>query len=753
MHAELQRRSRDLNDRLKVELSKRETNNLTEAANRATETVNQLRRRQGIGQKMNEMLQHHKELRRINAFLIQNQAIPGWQLGLMALAVLFGLACVVLWFLPIQGIDPKLSPVFIIVGPLVVGAAIYWKIFSEKGNAKKLEHNQQQLGMLTAQIDRAKQEAAAIDVKFPFAGTTTIEGRLQEAQQELNVLEKLMPAETQRQEVNQRLKQIEVRLGQCKEEDTAAIKRWNDWLRRVGLPSDWTPARIRDYLEHCDVVGDLKKELDKRCDTVNQRIKDIKVITQRIDKLIGDIDLSVADGASYVQILAEIRKKLEENNTAILKREKLVKGIKEFRKMRRKVVADLQKARQQEIDLLRQFAVKTPEDLRTLHQRHQKHRRLLVQEQNIQRELEAAISSFCSESTLGNLLEPRIARKRLEQRAEAERERQLSEENVEFYDETLAEELARTEPLPEIDDLLKDVMKRIESSSAKLHEELQNRGQLTEQLKRVAEDQTATLKQRELAVINEKIRAAQSEWQVYAVCARMLDEIRSTYERDRQPRTLAEASELLKQLTDEKYHRIWTPLSEETLRVDDRDGNTFDISWISRGAREQLFIALRLALASEFARHGSILPLVLDDVLVNFDSKRAWAAMQVLQDVAASGQGLQIFLFTCHEHICRMFQKMDIPVRILPPVEEPGRPIRVLHPRSVLERRKRRRLRHQRRLDADRTEQRVAEELANREEAIRLDAIRRAEVQRMVMQMQQQATAEKAFEAEQKQTL
>ena len=751
LQAELQRRSKDLNDRLKAELAKRDTANLSEAANRASDTVNQLRRRQSIGQKIAEMMRQHKELCRINAFLIQNQALPGWMFALMILAGLAGAVCAGLGLFPQSaGLDPGFRYLFLIAGGGIISATIAAKKFSEKNNAKKLTHNQQQLAGLTAQIDRARQEAVAIDARFPFASTTSMEIRLQEAQQELSALEKLMPVETQRQEVQQRLKQIDVRLQQSKEDNASATKHWNDWLLRVGLPNDWTPARIRDYLEHCDVVGDLKKELDKRCDTVNQRIKDIKVITQRIDHLVIDINLPVSDGASYVQILAELRKKLDENNLAVQQREKLVKGIREFRKMRRKVTADLHKARQQETDLLRQFGVKTPEELRALHQRHQKYRRLLAQEQGIQRELEAAMGNFCSESTLGNLLEPRIARKQLEQKIEAEQIRQLDEGNVEFQDETLTNELEKLGPLPEIDDLLKDVMKRIETSSAKLHEELQNRGQLTEQLKRVADDQTAMQKQRELAIIDEKIRVTQSEWQVYAVCARMLDEIRSTYERDRQPRTLAEASELLKRLTDERYHRIWTPLGEETLLVDDREGNTFDISWISRGAREQLFIALRLALASEFARHGSVLPLILDDVLVNFDSRRAWAAMQVLQEVADSGAGRQIFLFTCHEHVCRMFQKMDIPVRILPPVENPSEPIRVLLPRSIVERRKKRRLRQQKRLETERTKQRIAEELAVREESIRLDAIRQAEVQRMVLQMQQQATAEKAYEADQK---
>ena len=756
MHAELQRRSRDLNDRLKIELAKRNTTNLSEAADRASETVNQLKRRQSIGQKMNEMVQHHKELRRINAFLMQNQALPGWMLSLMVVvglagAACVGLGCVGLFASATLAIGMKLSIVLIIAGSLMIGVPIFYKKISEKNNTAKLEQNQQQLAALSGQIDRVKQEAAAIDARFPFAGTASFEVRLQEAQQELTALEKLMPIETQRQEVIQRLKQADVRLQQSKEENTTATKRWNDWLRRVGLPSDWTPARIREYLEKCDVVGDLRKELDKRCDTVNQRIKDIKIITTRIDNLIADIGLTVSDGASYVEIFGEIRRKLDENNAAVIKRDKLIKGIKEFKKMRRKVVADLQKAKQQETDLLRQFSVETTEEIRALHLRHQKHRRLLTQEQGIQRELDATMSHFCSEATLGSLLEPRIARKVLEQKVEEEQNRQMAEGNdVVFHDDALSEELAKLERLPEIDDLLKDAMKRIETSATKLSEELQNRGKLSEQLQRVAEDQTATQKQRELAIVDEKIRQAQSEWQVYAVCARMLDEIRSTYERDRQPRTLAEASELLKRLTDEKYHRIWTPLSEETLLVDDRDGNTFDVAWLSRGAREQLFIALRLALASEFARHGSNLPLILDDVLVNFDSRRAWLAIQVLQDVAGSGSGRQIFLFTCHEHVCRMFQKMDIPVRVLPSVEQPDAKMRVLLPRSVIERRRKRRLRQQKRLEAERARQRITNELAMREESIRLDAIRRAEVQRLVIQMQQQATAEKAFEAEQK---
>jgi uncharacterized protein YhaN len=75
---------------------------------------------------------------------------------------------------------------------------------------------------------------------------------------------------------------------------------------------------------------------------------------------------------------------------------------------------------------------------------------------------------------------------------------------------------------------------------------------------------------------------------------------------------------------------------------------------LSRGAREQLFLSLRLSLAAYFARRGAPLPLILDDVLVNFDAERAKAAAQVLRDFAAAGH--QMLVFTCHEHIAKLLQ-------------------------------------------------------------------------------------------------
>ncbi|HQI27784.1 MAG TPA: hypothetical protein PLT20_06840 [Sedimentisphaerales bacterium] len=72
----------------------------------------------------------------------------------------------------------------------------------------------------------------------------------------------------------------------------------------------------------------------------------------------------------------------------------------------------------------------------------------------------------------------------------------------------------------------------------------------------------------------------------------------------------------------------------------------------------------RLALADSYARRGKSLPLVLDDVLVNFDTQRAKAAATVLRDFAAAGH--QLLVFTCHEHVARLFQSLRVEVHELP---------------------------------------------------------------------------------------
>ena len=63
--------------------------------------------------------------------------------------------------------------------------------------------------------------------------------------------------------------------------------------------------------------------------------------------------------------------------------------------------------------------------------------------------------------------------------------------------------------------------------------------------------------------------------------------------------------------------------------------------WRSEGTIDQLYLALRLAVAKELTPEA---PLILDDALVRFDDTRHAAAMDILRQEA---EQKQIILFTC----------------------------------------------------------------------------------------------------------
>ncbi len=198
-----------------------------------------------------------------------------------------------------------------------------------------------------------------------------------------------------------------------------------------------------------------------------------------------------------------------------------------------------------------------------------------------------------------------------------------------------------------------------------------SQGELSQEMKQLGEDDRLALAQLELGCTERLIASAVRRWQTLSMASCLLEDVCATFEKERQPETLREASSFLSQLTDGKYVRVWTPLGTNRLKVDSHDGQSLALEVLSRGTREAVFIALRLSLAAAYARRGVMLPLILDDVLVNFDRTRAMHAARTLKTFAEMGH--QVLMFTCHEHITHIFQEIDVQVRLLPPQGVPGR--------------------------------------------------------------------------------
>ncbi len=145
--------------------------------------------------------------------------------------------------------------------------------------------------------------------------------------------------------------------------------------------------------------------------------------------------------------------------------------------------------------------------------------------------------------------------------------------------------------------------------------------------------------------------AEADRWTTLALAGTILRRTRERYEREHQPAVVQIAERFLREWTDGRYRRIVAPLEGAALgvgsiqQVELANGRLLPITALSTGTAEQLYLALRLGLVEHFATSAESLPLIMDDILVNFDPARAARAARSVEELATRHQ---VLYFTCH---------------------------------------------------------------------------------------------------------
>jgi chromosome segregation protein len=126
------------------------------------------------------------------------------------------------------------------------------------------------------------------------------------------------------------------------------------------------------------------------------------------------------------------------------------------------------------------------------------------------------------------------------------------------------------------------------------------------------------------------------------------------FRRQQQGPLLGRAGQIFARLTEGRYDRLGVDEQEDgkvVVAACRPDGTECQADRLSEGTRDQLYLALRLAALESDARATEPLPFIGDDLLVNFDDRRAKATIRVLADFASV---TQVVLFTHHGHIAQM---------------------------------------------------------------------------------------------------
>jgi len=619
--------ARSLTDQIEGALSARDEADLAEAMDRVGGLVAQLRRRVQLDQRLDQMERHQVELEEESRDLLQRQVLPAGLL--MALGGVF-VASVMMILAGLAGVLVSQSIVGSFAWPLALlglaglGAAVAAKFLLERSNARRLEGCHKQIRMLQLQIKEARQERRTLDEQLSISDAS-VAGRLGSAEEDLAQLEDLVPLDARRKAAEQEAKAAEGRARQLRGELDAARRRWQQALHTLGLPTRLSPKQVRDLASGSTQIGELQRRLEGRYEEYEARRRELESLTDRIAQLASEANLPIQseDPVAQVQALAQ---RWSEEEVRLKRREALRARARQLRRKKAKYERSIRRLKFRRGEILRQAGAHDEQTFRERAAEVARAEEIRRQRDSLKREIDAAIAGHCPEEAIAEQLEGDRA------------------QHIEGRYEQLA--------------------KRLDGVEAKLQERFERRGTLGEQLRALADDRRPAAMQFELSLVDGRLAEAIHRWRVLAVTSRILRAIRTSYEQERQPETLQEASGYLERLTEGRYLRVWTPLDRDVLLVDDAHGRSLSIEVLSRGVREQLFLALRLALASSFARRGARLPLVLDDVLVNFDGPRAKAAVAVLRDFAEAGH--QVLVFTCHEHIVKLFRSARLKVNELP---------------------------------------------------------------------------------------
>jgi uncharacterized protein YhaN len=119
---------------------------------------------------------------------------------------------------------------------------------------------------------------------------------------------------------------------------------------------------------------------------------------------------------------------------------------------------------------------------------------------------------------------------------------------------------------------------------------------------------------------------------------------------------LARASYFFAKLTCDGYSGFTTGFDDRgnvILLGRRSNGAEITVEQMSEGTRDQLYLALRLATIEQQVERSEPLPLIVDDLFVNFDDRRAAAGFEVLAEIA---QKTQVIFFTHHRHLVDLAQ-------------------------------------------------------------------------------------------------
>lgn len=418
-------------------------------------------------------------------------------------------------------------------------------------------------------------------------------------------------AQNRQNEALEHLRAAEERLG-------AARETWSRCLQGLGLGEDLDPETVREALKYMENCLAAESVLERARTELAQGRAELAALREPLAALLASLSrdpLQDADAApDWLSSLDAALASAESMAQAQDERARLSGLLAEEEDDVRAGEAALGEARNNERNLLALAGARDAEDFLRLAALRDEQRDLARRRQDLEDALRLAADTLPLPEFLASFREE-------EQESQEKRSAAIQEELNGIQDEE--QELATA----------------VAGLSAKVTA-----------LART--DDLAELRQQEALLLESMERMALA-WSRRALAREILLNAKRIFERERQPEVIRQASDIFARITGRRWRGISASLENSSLSILPDQGEPVPPESLSRGTQEQAYLALRLAYIKNHAAHAAPLPVIMDEVLVNFDPERAERTARAFAELADGKEGPahQLLYFTCQPHM------------------------------------------------------------------------------------------------------
>ena len=401
---------------------------------------------------------------------------------------------------------------------------------------------------------------------------------------------------------------------------------WSVWLRKHGLPETLAPGTVPELFSRVETARVVAHALHEK--------------RNRIAAIQNDIDTYSVDVKRVVDAHRDANVNLSSDDAPLAVAQAADRLVERFDRIREVVAA-------------RKAAVRAAEECDAS----------LKQAANRRTGEENRIRELLSQAETDDPEEfRRRARQQLERQGfERTRQQQLSSLRATWRGERDLDAVRSaftSTSKEETDDELRRAESTLEELTQRTTDQKEERGRLQERMHSLSSDKDASRQRGRREELVEELRFLAAEWSKLVVARSLLVRARNRYEEERQPDVVRRAQKFFHSLTGGRYSKLRVPVSEKEIAVLDESGlwktDTTQKTQLSRGTREQLYLALRFGLIQSMGEEAERLPVVVDEVLVNFDLERARCAAAAFVELSRTNQ---VLVLTCHQWIVDLFKE------------------------------------------------------------------------------------------------